>query len=119
MSRTGKPFATGVELTLLVTSGGLDMRKIVIAGFGLLALATALQPAAAADMPVKAPYKAPRVPVWTWDGWYFGEQCRLQLGALGQHQPVQQQFPRSRRRNRRGVHQCRQSQRQRRDWRAP
>jgi outer membrane immunogenic protein len=49
------------------------MRKIVIAGIGLLALVTAVLPAAAADMPVKAPlYKAPPVPVWTWDGWYFG-----------------------------------------------
>jgi outer membrane immunogenic protein len=55
--------------------GGLEMKKIVSAGIGLLALAGAMQPAAAADIAVKAPvYKAPPfvVDAWNWTGFYVG-----------------------------------------------
>ncbi len=51
------------------------MRKILAAGIGVLALAAAMQPAAAADLPRKAPvYKAPPVYVdpWSWTGVYVG-----------------------------------------------
>jgi outer membrane immunogenic protein len=50
------------------------MRKIFAAGIGAIAMAVAL-PAAAADLPKKAPiYKAPPVVVdpWTWTGIYIG-----------------------------------------------
>jgi outer membrane immunogenic protein len=47
------------------------MKKILAAGLGMLALA-AMQPANAADMPVKAVYKAPPVEVWSWTGFYIG-----------------------------------------------
>jgi outer membrane immunogenic protein len=44
------------------------MKKIILAGLGMLACA-ALQPANAADLPVKAPvYK----PSWSWTGYYVG-----------------------------------------------
>jgi outer membrane immunogenic protein len=47
------------------------MRKILIAAF---LLATSAIPAAAADLPLKAPvYKAPAVsPAYNWSGWYVG-----------------------------------------------
>jgi outer membrane immunogenic protein len=51
------------------------MRKIISAGIGMLALAGAMQPAAAADLAVKAPvYKAPPpvVEIWSWSGFYIG-----------------------------------------------
>jgi outer membrane immunogenic protein len=51
------------------------MRKIIGAGIGMLALAGAMQPAAAADLAVKAPvYKAPPpvVEIWSWSGAYVG-----------------------------------------------
>src|SRR5712691_12694805 len=50
------------------------MRKILAASIGMLALAAAMQPAAAADLPTKAPvYKAPRVvDVDPWTGFYVG-----------------------------------------------
>jgi outer membrane immunogenic protein len=48
------------------------MKKMIAAGLGMLALA-ALQPAAAADLPVRKPvYKAPPVEVWSWTGFYVG-----------------------------------------------
>jgi outer membrane immunogenic protein len=48
------------------------MKKFLVASAGAIALFAALaaQPAAAADMPVKAP--APVVAIWTWDGFYIG-----------------------------------------------
>src|SRR6266481_1068421 len=50
------------------------MRKIIGAGIGMLALAGATLPAAAADLAVKAPvYKAPPiVEIWSWTGFYVG-----------------------------------------------
>src|SRR5262245_4644992 len=51
------------------------MKTILSAGIGALALATALQPAMAADLAVKAPvYKAPPpvVLVYNWTGFYIG-----------------------------------------------
>jgi outer membrane immunogenic protein len=45
------------------------MNKFLVAGAGAIALFAA-QPAAAADMPVKAPRAV--VEVWTWDGFYVG-----------------------------------------------
>src|SRR5262245_38233162 len=51
------------------------MRKIISTGIGLLALAAAIQPAAAADLPRKVPVlKAPPVYIdpWTWTGFYIG-----------------------------------------------
>jgi outer membrane immunogenic protein len=51
------------------------MRTTLSAGIGALALAAAMQPAAAADLAVKAPvYKAPPpiVAVYNWTGFYIG-----------------------------------------------
>jgi outer membrane immunogenic protein len=50
------------------------MKKSLFAGIGILALAAVMQPAAAADMAVKAPVlKAPPlVEVWSWTGLYIG-----------------------------------------------
>jgi len=51
------------------------MRKFFASGIGVLALAAAMLPAAAADLPRRAPvYKAPPVIVdpWTWTGIYVG-----------------------------------------------
>ena len=47
------------------------MKKLLVGGVGLLALATAMQPALAADLPVR---KAPLAPVYgySWTGCYFG-----------------------------------------------
>src|SRR5262245_25941173 len=48
------------------------MKKLLISA-GLLAMAATMQPAAAADMAVKAPVlKAPPVEVWSWTGFYIG-----------------------------------------------
>jgi opacity protein-like surface antigen len=70
------------------------MHKIVIAGIGLLAFATVAQPAAAADMPVKAPlYKAPPVPVWTWDGWYVGGNVGYSWAHWGSTSLFSDNFP--------------------------
>jgi outer membrane immunogenic protein len=46
------------------------MKKILVASAGVVATLIAAQPAAAADMPVKA--RPPVVEVWTWDGYYIG-----------------------------------------------
>jgi outer membrane immunogenic protein len=51
------------------------MRKILASGIGVLALAAAMLPVAAADLPRKAPvYKAPPpiIDPWTWSGIYVG-----------------------------------------------
>ena len=51
------------------------MRKILASGIGVLALAAAMLPAAAADLPRRAPvYKAPPpiIDPWTWTGIYVG-----------------------------------------------
>jgi outer membrane immunogenic protein len=45
------------------------MKKILLAGIAVAAFCGV--PAFAADMPVKAPYKAPP-PVYSWTGWYIG-----------------------------------------------
>jgi outer membrane immunogenic protein len=47
------------------------MRKFILAGISMVALAAALQPAAAADLPVA--YRAPQsYVIFTWTGFYFG-----------------------------------------------
>ncbi len=64
------------------------MRKILAAGIGVLALAAAMQPAAAADLPVKAPvYKAPPVYIdpWTWTGVYIGLNAGYSWGRSRTH----------------------------------
>ncbi len=64
------------------------MRKILAAGIGVLALAAALQPAAAADLPKKAPvYKAPPVYIdpWTWTGVYIGLNAGYSWGRSRTH----------------------------------
>lgn len=49
------------------------MRKSIVAGAGMLALAAALHPAAAADIPVAPVYRAPpTVLIFNWSGFYFG-----------------------------------------------
>ena len=49
------------------------MKKILIATVGVLAQVMALEPAAGADMRVKAPiYKAPPVDIDPWTGFYVG-----------------------------------------------
>lgn len=56
------------------------MKKFVLAGLGLCAMA-AMQPAAAADMPVKAmPVKAPIAVVWDWTGFYAGVNAGYSWG---------------------------------------
>jgi outer membrane immunogenic protein len=57
--------------TIGASSGeeGADVKKLILAGAGVLTLIAAAQPAAAADMPVKAPVL---VPAWTWEGYYGG-----------------------------------------------
>jgi outer membrane immunogenic protein len=46
------------------------MRKFLLAGIALSALLAGS--ASAADLPVKAPYRAPPVPLWSWSGFYIG-----------------------------------------------
>lgn len=49
------------------------MKRINLAGIGLLAWAAVGQPALAADLPVKAPVRAPvAAPIFTWTGCYIG-----------------------------------------------
>src|SRR6266508_5551837 len=69
-------------------NAGAHMRKILAAGIGVLALAAAMQPAAAADLPVKAPvYKAPPVYIdpWTWTGVYIGLNAGYSWGRSRTH----------------------------------
>jgi outer membrane immunogenic protein len=49
---------------------GAFMKKILCASVSAFAIAVAAQPAAAADLPVKAPPIV--VEVWSWSGWYAG-----------------------------------------------
>lgn len=65
------------------------MKKFVLAGLGLCALA-AMQPAAAADMPVKAPvYKAPVMAVIDpWTGLYGGVNVGYAWGPWGSSNPA-------------------------------
>ena len=47
------------------------MKRHILAGISMVALAAALQPAAAADLPVA--YRAPQnYVIFTWTGFYFG-----------------------------------------------
>ncbi|HWL94949.1 MAG TPA: outer membrane protein [Phycisphaerae bacterium] len=50
------------------------MKRVLLAGAGLFALAVAAQPAAAADVPIARPiHKAPVAPpIFDWTGWYGG-----------------------------------------------
>jgi outer membrane immunogenic protein len=61
------------------------MRRIIRTGIGLLALAGAMHPAAAADLQVKAPvFKAPPVvAVWSWTGFYAGLNVGYSFGRSG------------------------------------
>jgi outer membrane immunogenic protein len=62
------------------------MRKSLAAGIGILALAAAMQPAAAADMPVKAPvYRPILVDPWTWSGVYVGVNVGYSWGRSDTH----------------------------------
>jgi outer membrane immunogenic protein len=60
----------------------MNTRKHLLAGLGLGALlvATAMQPAAAADMPLKARPLPPPVPVWSWTGFYIGANAGYSWG---------------------------------------
>jgi outer membrane immunogenic protein len=54
---------------------GESMKRDVLRGLGLLALAFAAQPVAAADLPVKAPVvRAPASVIYNWTGCYIGAQ---------------------------------------------
>jgi outer membrane immunogenic protein len=56
------------------------MKRTVILGLGLLAIATA--PAIAADIPVKAPVRAPVVaPAFSWTGFYIGVNAGYGWGS--------------------------------------
>src|ERR1043165_3856022 len=58
----------------LIFGGGV-MKRSLLAGLGLLALAAAI-PAQAADLPRGMPYKAPvaYAPMYNWTGFYLGIQ---------------------------------------------
>jgi outer membrane immunogenic protein len=55
----------------MIGSGDLRMNKLISAGIGMVALAAALRPAAAADI---APYYYPQqtIVIFTWTGFYVG-----------------------------------------------
>jgi outer membrane immunogenic protein len=59
------------------------MRKILAASIGILALAAAIQPAAAADMPIKAPRIV--VDPWNWTGVYVGLNAGYSWGRSDTH----------------------------------
>jgi len=69
---------------------GLDVKKFISVGIGLLALAAAMHPATAADLPV---YKAPPVAVWTWDGWYGGGNAGYSWGRWDSTSLFNDNFP--------------------------
>jgi len=69
---------------------GLDVKKFISVGIGLFALATAREPASAADIPV---YKAPPVTVWTWDGWYGGGNVGYSWGRWDSTSLSNDSFP--------------------------
>jgi outer membrane immunogenic protein len=56
---------------------GNGMKRVIWAGVTLLLTGAS---AGAADLPVKAFYKAPPVPVWTWDGLYAGINAGYSFG---------------------------------------
>ena len=58
------------------------MKKHILAGISMVALAAALQPAAAADLPVA--YRAPQnYVIFTWTGFYFGAHGGGAWGTQG------------------------------------
>jgi outer membrane immunogenic protein len=59
------------------------MKKLVSAAIGLLALAAAMQPAAAADL--RPVLKAPPVDPWTWSGVYLGLNLGYSWGKSRTH----------------------------------
>jgi outer membrane immunogenic protein len=69
-----RPRATVVCGLVCGTAKGAAMKKIISAGIGMLALAGAMRPAAAADLEVTAPVYKERivVDVWSWAGVYVG-----------------------------------------------
>lgn len=67
------------------------MRTSIFAGAGLLALAAALQPAAAADIPVAPAYRPPpTVLIFNWSGFYFGLHGG---GGWGSKEATAQPYP--------------------------
>jgi outer membrane immunogenic protein len=64
------------------------MKRFILAGFGLCAMA-AVQPAAAADMPVKAPvFKAPVAVMDPWTGLYAGLNAGYSWGPWDSNNPA-------------------------------
>ena len=62
------------------------MSKVLLAGIGMLAMTAAMQPAVAADMPVKArPIVA--APLWSWSGFYIGGNVGYSWGRSDTHVP--------------------------------
>lgn len=62
------------------------MKRYFLRGLGLLALAVAAQPAAAADLPVKAPVvRAPASAIYSWTGCYLGAHVGGLWGKTRHH----------------------------------
>jgi len=83
-----KTFAQRAAWPIHVIKMGAHMRKILASGIGVLALAAAMLPAAAADLARKAPvYKAPPpiIDPWTWTGIYVGLNAGYSWGKSRTH----------------------------------
>jgi outer membrane immunogenic protein len=69
---TVRALAQGREDDGVVQNRGLKMSRYLLAGVSLFAVAMSVGPVLAADMPVKAVYKAVPVEVFSWSGFYIG-----------------------------------------------